>query len=510
MKREQIFSAGVISFFTLLSRITGLIRDMVMAKILGSGASADAFYVAFRIPNMFRRFFGEGALTVSFIPVFVEALTKEGKERAKRFASSFFSLFCGILAIFSLLGVLTAHFQVKFFAPGFRGEKFLLTSELLRITFPYIFLISTAALLTGILNSLKHFSSPAFSPVLLNLSMIILALLWGSRVREPSIPVAWSVLVGGMLQILIQIPFLIKKDFAPYFTKNINDRYSFEVGRLMIISIFSAGIYQINLVVITMFSSLLQEGSVSYLYYAGRFLEFPLGLLIFPVTSVILPELSRFISKGEREAAVKATRDALEMSLVLTFPASVGLCILSEEIITLFLRWGRFTLLDVLHTSTALIAYTIGLIPVAFSRVLNQFFYSEKDFKSPAIYAFYVLLINIALCFLLSPLLHHNGLALATSISSLFNVFLLLHGLGKRNLQVFPRLKEILKVVLSGLLMACFLFLLKEISPQPRGKIEIALFLFAAIASCGALYLFFVYILRVESIRIIIKPYSRT
>jgi putative peptidoglycan lipid II flippase len=490
MKREHLLSAGIVSFFTLLSRITGLIRDMVMARVLGSGASADAFYVAFRIPNMFRRFFAEGALTSSFVPVFVSVLTKEGKERAKRFVSSFFTVFFLILASFSLIGVITSDYQVKIFAPGFKGEKFILTSQLLSITFPYIFLISTAAVFTGVLNSLKHFSSPAFSPVLLNLSMIAFAVILGTRTYEPAIPVAWSVIAGGILQILIQIPFMLSNGFCPGFTTRIRDRYSAEVAKLMSISVFSAGIYQINLVVITMFSSLLKEGSVSYLYYASRFLEFPLGILIFPVTSVILPELSHLIAENKKEEAESTLREGIELSFFLTFPASIGLCILSRETIDLFLKWGRFTSLDVLHTSSALIAYTVGLIPVAFSRILNQFFYSQKDFKTPAVYAFYTFIVNAILCFILSPALEHNGLALATSLSSLANFFLLWNGLVKRGVKSIFQGKEIFKHLSGGVIMAIFLYLSKAIFPEVQGKLKIALLLSFEIIAGGTLYLF--------------------
>mgnify|MGYP000045649248 CR=1 FL=1 len=499
MKRESILSAGIVSFFTLLSRITGLIRDMVLAKVLGSGASADAFYVAFRIPNMFRRFFAEGALTSSFVPVFVSVLTKEGKERAKRFVASFFTVFSLILASFSFIGVITSDYQVKIFAPGFKGEKFLLTSHLLAITFPYIFLISTTAVFTGVLNSLKHFSSPAFSPVLLNLSMIAFAAFLGTKTHEPAIPVAWSVIVGGISQILIPIPFMLSKGFYPKFTTGIRDRYSVEVAKLMSISVFSAGIYQINLVVITMFSSLLKEGSVSYLYYASRFLEFPLGILIFPVTSVILPELSRLIAENRKEEAESTLREGIEFSFFLTFPASIGLCILSKETIDLFLRWGRFTHLDVLHTSSALIAYTVGLIPIAFSRILNQFFYSQKDFKTPAVYAFYTFIINAILCFVLSPLLEHNGLALATSLSSLANFFFLWNGLVKRGVRSIFKEKEIFKHLFGGIMLAIFLYLSKAIFPEVYGKLQTGIFLFFEIIAGGILYLIITRILRAES-----------
>jgi len=499
MKKEHILSAGIVSSFTLLSRITGLIRDMVMARVLGSGASADAFYVAFRIPNMFRRFFAEGALTSSFVPVFVSVLTREGKERAKRFISSFFTVFFLVLLSFSLIGVLTSDYQVKIFAPGFKGEKFLLTSHLLAITFPYIFLISTAAVFTGVLNSLKHFSSPAFSPVLLNLSMIAFAVFFGTKAGEPAVPVAWSVVAGGILQILVQIPFLLSKGFYPKFTTQIRDRYSAEVAKLMSVSVFSAGIYQINLVVITMFSSFLKEGSVSYLYYASRFLEFPLGILIFPVTSVILPELSRLIAENKKEEAESTLREGIELSFFLTFPASIGLCILSRETIDLFLRWGRFTLLDVFHTSSALIAYTAGLIPIAFSRILNQFFYSQKDFKTPAIFAFYTFLINVILCFILPPVLGHNGLALATSLSSLANFFLLWNGLIKRGVGSIFKVEEILKHLYGGVIMAIFLYLSKAVFPEVHGKFQTVTYLFFEIIAGGILYLFITRIWGAES-----------
>lgn len=509
MKREDIFSAGIVSFFTLLSRITGLIRDMVLARVLGSGGSADAFYVAFRIPNMFRRFFAEGALTTSFVPVFVGVYTKENVDRAKRFASSFFTIFFGTLTLFSILGVLTSHYQVKFFAPGFKGEKFFLTSRLLAIVFPYIFLISIAAFFAGILNSLKHFSSPAFSPILLNLSMIAFAVLLGTKVSEPSIPLAWSVIAGGILQVLIQIPFLIQKGFYPKFTPQIRDKYSAEVAKLMSISIFSAGIYQINLVVITMFSSLLKDGSVSYLYYASRFLEFPLGILIFPVTSVILPELSRLISNGKMDEAERSLGEGIGLAFFLTFPASIGLCILSQEIIDLFLRWGRFTPLDVIHTSSTLIAYTIGLIPVAFSRVMNQFFYSQKDFKTPAIFAFYTFIINVILCFLLSPLLEHNGLALATSLSSLANSFFLQIELMKRKVKSIFDHKEIFKSLLGGVIMAFFLFLSKTFLPFGDSKFENGVFLILDISAGGALYLIITIVLNAESARKLINLFRK-
>jgi len=288
-------AAGVVGSATLLSRIFGFIRDVVIAWFFGAGLVSDAFFVAFRIPNLLRRLFAEGSLSAAFIPVFTEYLTKRGKDEAFRMARSAIRLLSVLLVAITVAGILLSPIVIRLIAPGFvtSPEKYSLTVFLTRIMFPYIFFIGLVALCMGILNALGHFAAPALAPVFLNISIIGSVFLIAPHMADPVAGIAIGVLIGGFLQLALQVPFLIKKGF--YFWQKTNMYHSGlkKVGLLMVPTIFGSAVYQINILVGTLLASLLAHGSVSYLYYADRLVQFPLGIFAIAMATAVLPTLSR-------------------------------------------------------------------------------------------------------------------------------------------------------------------------------------------------------------------------
>ncbi|MFB0520190.1 MAG: murein biosynthesis integral membrane protein MurJ, partial [Desulfatiglandales bacterium] len=320
-------AAGIVGIFTFVSRILGLVRDILIANFFGSGMVADAFFVAFRIPNLLRRLFAEGSFSVSFIPVFTEYLQNRSREEAFLLARAVLTFLVLIVTVVTILGIIFAPLIVRVIAPGFggMGEKYALTVLLTRIMFPYIFLVSLLALFMGILNSLKHFAGPAIAPVFLNLSMIAALLFVSPYMRTPTVGLATGVIAGGILQLALQVPFLIKKglSFAPDW--NPGHPALKKIGVLMLPTIFGSAIYQINQLVGTLLASLLREGSVSYLYYADRLVQFPLGVFGIAISTAVLPSLSREAANGDLERLKGTLSHALRLTMFITIPAMIGL-----------------------------------------------------------------------------------------------------------------------------------------------------------------------------------------
>jgi putative peptidoglycan lipid II flippase len=287
-------AAGVVSGATLLSRIFGLLRDIVIAGYFGAGMASDAFFVAFRIPNLLRRLFAEGSLTIAFVPVFTEYLTKDGESIAFLFARSAIRLISILLAAAAVVGILLTPLIVRIMAPGFMAspEKLELTITLTRFMFPYIFFIGLVALCMGILNALGHFAAPALAPVMLNLAMIVSVLFLSPHLQNPVYGLAIGVLLGGLLQLLLQIPFLLRKGMVFWEAANLFHPGLKRIGKLMLPAVFGAAVYQINILVGTLLASLLPDGSVSYLYYADRLVQFPLGIFAIAVATAVLPSFS--------------------------------------------------------------------------------------------------------------------------------------------------------------------------------------------------------------------------
>ena len=457
-------AAGVVGIFTFLSRILGLIRDMFIANFFGSGMSADAFFVAFRIPNLLRRLFAEGSLTVSFIPVFTEYLQNKSREEAFLLARVVLTFLVCIVTAITILGIILSPLIVKVIAPGFggMGEKYALTVLLTRIMFPYIFLVSLLALFMGILNSLKHFSAPAIAPIFLNLSMIAVLIFIVPYMKTPTIGVAIGVIVGGVIQMALQIPFLMNKglSFAPKW--NIRHPALKKIGMLMFPTIFGSAIYQINQLIGTLLASLLREGSVSYLYYADRLVQFPLGVFAIAISTAVLPSLSREAAEGDIYRLKQTLSHALRLTMFITIPAMAGLIVLRQPIITLLFQRGAFTSFTTIMTAQALLYYSIGLWAFAGLRVFVSAFYSLQDTKTPVKVAVVAMIANIAFSLALMGPLKHGGLALALSLASTLQLFMLIFLLQKRlgGIEGSVVIRSMVRSFISSLVMSiCIYFL---------------------------------------------------
>ncbi|MEW6146009.1 MAG: murein biosynthesis integral membrane protein MurJ [Thermodesulfobacteriota bacterium] len=457
-KHEIARSAGMIGFLTFLSRVTGYIRDMVMAYFFGATAFTDAFWIAFRIPNLLRRLFAEGSLTISFIPVFTETLEKKNNEDAKEVSDIVFSLLFTITIIISLLGIIFSPYIVKLFAYGFDKETFDLSVALNRIMFPYIFFISLTALSMGVLNSLRHFFAPAFSPVLLNVSMILAIFVLFRSFDLPIFSAAAGVILGGALQLLIQLPFLRAKGFLFSFTTHFRNPAVKRIGLLLVPQLFGLAVYNLNLIVSSQYASFMPAGTISYLYFAERLTEFPLGIIAVSIATVLLPSLSSYISRGDYEKFHETYTFTLKLMLFILIPALAGLIALRIPICNLLYQRGEFTYEATVFTSQTLFGYCLGLWAVGGLRVTAPAFYAMQDTKTPVVVAFFAFLLNAALGFVLgfTLKLNHTGLALANSASSVFNFLTLIYLLERRtgDLKAGTIILFCLKMVVVSAVMA--------------------------------------------------------
>lgn len=431
-KTKLTRAAGVIGSATLLSRILGFVRDMVIAWLFGAGLLSDAFFVAFRIPNLLRRLFAEGSLSIAFVPVFTEYLKRDGKTEAFRMARSTLRMLSVLLAAATILGILASPGIVKVVAPGFSGMKFSLTVFLTRIMFPYIFFICLVALSMGILNALGHFAAPALAPVFLNASIITSALFIAPNLEQPVTGLAIGVLIGGFLQLLLQVPFLLKKGFYFWQKAGFYHPGVKRIGRLMGPAVFGAAVYQVNILVNTLLASLLPEGSVSYLYYADRLVQFPLGIFAISMSVAVLPSLSRQAAAGDFAGLGETFGYAMRLIFFITIPAMTGLIILREPIVSLLFQRGEFGAESSRLTAYALVFYSLGLWAFSAVRIVVSAFYSLQDTATPVKMASISITANIILGILLMGPLSHGGLALATSLASMINLLLLVSSLRKR------------------------------------------------------------------------------
>lgn len=413
-------AAGIVGFYTFLSRILGLFRDIVLANFFGSGMVADAFFVAFRIPNLLRRLFAEGSLTIAFIPVFTEYLTKKTKKEAFELARVVLTLLSLILAAVTLLGILFSPWIVRMQAFGFggAGAKYELTVLLTRITFPYIFLISLVAFFMGVLNSLRRFAAPAAAPIFLNVGIIGAAYLISPHLSEPVLGVALGVLIGGVLQVLLQIPWIVKEGLKLIPIWRPDHPAVRKIGLLMLPAIFGSAVYQFNQFMGTLLASFLREGSVSWLYYADRLVQFPLGVFAIAISTAALPSLSTHAAKNEIHQLSDTLNHALRLVFFITLPSMAGLIILGKPIIRVFFERGAFEASSTQMVNYALIAYTVGLWAFSGIRVMVSAFYALQDTKTPVKVAVVALMVNLALSLTLMGPLKHGGLALALSMAS--------------------------------------------------------------------------------------------
>jgi putative peptidoglycan lipid II flippase len=421
-------SAGVISVLTLLSRITGYLRDLLLAQLLGAANSSDAFIVAFRIPNLLRRLVGEGTLTAAFIPTLSEYKRSRRDSEMWEFISIAFTTLAAVVAVLAAVGVIFSPGLVRALAWGFTGieEKWELTVLLNRLMFPYLIFISLAALAMATLNTLGSFALPASTPVFLNLSIITVAWTFGRWLEEPAYAFAWGVLLGGALQVGIQLPALWSRGWRPVPRISLTHPGVRQVGRLMLPGIFGLGITQITLIVSSQFASFLGEGAVSALYYASRVNELALGAFAISVSTAILPTLSRQSAEGKLEEMKGTLLFGLRLAAFITVPAAAGLLVLRQEVISVLFQHGAFDAAAADASAEALFYYAMGLFAFGGVRVVAPAFYARKDTTTPVVVAGFTLFAHLILCSVLAPRLGLGGIALADSISATLNMTLLI------------------------------------------------------------------------------------
>ncbi|WP_462323421.1 murein biosynthesis integral membrane protein MurJ [Desulfoplanes sp.] len=420
-------NATVVAGATLLSRILGFARDLIVAFALGAGPLADAFFVAFRLPNLLRRLFAEGSLTMAFVPVFTRTRQAEGDRAAFVLARSVQVWLLIILGGIVCTAMLFAEPLTLLVAPGFSRSPELLstTATLVRICFPYILFISAVALCMGVLNAMDHFLAPALAPCMLNIVLITAALTAvGMGICVPY-ALSWGVLAAGAAQWLVQQPVLQKKGFSWLGQVRLRDPGVKRIGTLMGPSVFGSAVYQINILLGTMLASFLPLGSISYLYYADRLVQFPLGIFGVAIGTAALPSLSGLAGDKDWKGFGSGLSSALDLTLFISLPAAAGLVGLAEPIVGLLFERGAFTGNAVVQTAMALQAYSLGLPAFSCVRPLVSAFYALEDTKTPVWIAVVCLVLNISLGLVLMQFYDHVGLAAATSLSSWANVGLL-------------------------------------------------------------------------------------
>jgi len=463
LSKQLLKSTAVVSSMTMISRILGFIRDMLFARIFGVDAGTDAFFVAFKIPNFLRRLFAEGAFAQAFVPVLSDYKEQGSKQALKLFIDKTAGTLALVLAFVSLIGVIAAPIIITLFAPGFsnEGKQYDLAVQMLRITFPYLFFISSVAFAGGILNSHGKFAVPAFTPVFLNICMISAAIWLSPLMDEPVIALAWGVFAAGIVQLLFQFPALYRLGLLPKLKLGFKDSGVKRILTLMLPAIFGVSVTQINLLLDTIIASLLAAGSVSWLYFSDRLVEFPLGLFGIALATVILPSLSKNHAANDPVQFSKSLNWALQLVLLIGLPASIGLLMLAEPMLSTLFLSDKFTTHDVHLAGESLMAYSMGLLGFILVKVLVPGFSSRKDTKTPVRFGIYAMITNMGLNIILAFPFAHTGLALATSLSAFFNASLLLGKLIKD--KIFTPGKNwanfSVKIIFANEVMALFLYI---------------------------------------------------
>jgi putative peptidoglycan lipid II flippase len=457
-----IRSVTTVGSYTLLSRVSGFVRDVLTATYLGAGATADAFFIAFQFPNLFRSLFAEGAFSAGFVPIFTQTLARDGKTKAKEFADDAFAVLATALLVFSVIMIIAMPVVLFVMAPGFADipgqmEK---TTELARIAFPYLFFISLTALQSGVLNAFDRFAAPAFAPVLLNITLIAALLAGAGTKGDPAFFLAWGVFLAGVVQFF----------WLAAACRSIDMRFQLRRPRLtpevkllltrMLPVMFGAGIYQLNLVVNKIVATLVSPGAVSWLYYADRVNLLPVGIIGFSIGVALVPLLSRHIQNGDTAAALHDQNRAIELSILLTVPAAVGIALLAEPITSVLFERGAFMPADREAVAAALLAFSFGLPAYVLNKALTPGFFSRGDTKTPVRAALAAFIVCLVLNLALMNVLGHVGIALATSVSAWVNIAMLVVILRRRGFLVEDRrlLLGIAKITLAAVVMGAALW----------------------------------------------------
>ena len=427
---------ATVSSMTLLSRILGYIRDFFIARVFGAGLATDAFFVALRIPNLMRRLFAEGAFSQAFVPILAEVRNRESPEATRTLVDCVSTaLFLALLAA-TALGMVLAPLVVYVSAPGFAADpgKFDLTVTMLRITFPYILFISLVAMAAGVLNTWSRFAVPAFTPVLLNVSFIVGAAFFAQRFDPPVVVLAWAVFAGGLLQLAFQLPFLWKIGMLPRWRLDLRHPGVARVLKLMAPAVFGVSVSQVSLVINTIFASFLVTGSVSWLYYADRLMEFPAGVLGAALGTILLPSLSKHHAGGASAEYSRLLDWGLRLTLMLALPAAAALAVLAMPLIATLFHYGRFSAEDAWMTREALVAYSVGLVGMILVKILAPGFYARQNVVTPVKIGLVTLAVTQLMNVAFIGTLKHAGLALAIGLGACLNALLLYSMLRKQNI----------------------------------------------------------------------------
>ena len=493
---------GVAGLSTLASRVLGFFREVVIAHYFGAGMATDAFFVAFQLPNTFRRLLAEGSLTVSFIPVFSQTMITKGRKAALVLANNAFSALTLVLITLVIAGVICAPWLITVMVPGFARDpgKIELTSFLARLMFPYLFFVSLMALCMGILNSLRHFFAPALAPIFLSIAEIACVVVFYHSFNPPILALVLGVIVGGFLQLSFQIPFLKKQGVCLQWMPDFRNPALRKIGRLMLPAIFGSAIYQIGILINNFLASFLSQASVSYLAYAGRIMEFPLGIFVFSIGAAVLPSLSRLAAVDDRATLKETFVFALRLAMFIIIPAIVGIIVLRIPIIHMVFEHGSFTAEATKQTAFALFFYALGLWAVAGVRVTVPVFYALHDTKTPVRIGAFSVVCNICFSLILMQPLRHGGLALALSLASVVNVSLLLIFLRRKigSLGLGVAAPSLVKAVIAALGMGVFCWMLGgqiEWTTQEHFLIKL-LYLGSAIGGGALVYVSLTYVLR--------------
>ena len=513
MESKKIARSAVgISIATLGSRILGLVRDILIASYFGTGIFAQTFIAAFRIPNLMRRLFGEGALSASFIPVFTEELSTKGKDEAWNIAISVFNTLAIILAGIVIVGTVFSPLITRIMVPGFAAipGKLELTSRLLRIMFPYLFFIALAALMMGILNSLRHFATPAIAPIILNVCMITFLLFFAGKMDEPVVGLALAVIIGGAGQLGIQIIAAVKKGMP------LGRKFIFyhpltkKIALLMVPAAIGAAIYQINIFVdgiCASFESVVGEGAIPALYFANRLVQFPLALFGLAMATAIFPRMAISVSKKDMRTLGETISFGLRTVFFLTIPSATGLIVLRKLIISVLFERNEFSAYSTAITSSALLYYCIGLFAYAGVHILSRSFYSLQDMKTPVRLAGIAMAMNIILNVSLMWPLKVSGLALATSLSSITNLLLLSHFLRKRIGSFGSRkiISSLLRISIISAIMGLLLWVIMQVLPQAVSSTEKLINLSVLVIAGLAVFVFLCFLFKLEEFEFLRK-----
>lgn len=495
MSRALFKSTFVFSIMTFLSRMLGFVRDMIIAHIFGATGTTDAFFVAFKIPNFMRRLFAEGAFSQAFVPVLSEYKMQKSPAEMQQFINYISGMLGFIVLIVSVIGMIASPLFVTVFSPGFHldGDRFELTTHMLRITFPYIFFISLTAFAGSVLNTHNHFAGPAFTPVLLNVCMIIAAVWMAPHFAQPIVALAWGVFIAGAVQMLFQWPFLWYFKVVPRFKWLWRDPGVQRVMKLMLPALFGVSVGQVGLLMDTMFASFLSAGSISWLYNSERVMTFPLGVFGVAIATVVLPHLSKKHATKSQEEYGKILVWGVQCVFLIGVPASVLLMYSGVPILTTLLNYGHFTSFDVLMTQEALVAYAIGIPFMMVVKILAAGFYARQNIKTPVKIGVVALVFNIAMNFLLIHSLKHAGLALASSLATVLNTTVLAWLLLRS--KILPGtgwLKFFIRLLLANAVMLGFLWFLQAANSEWFAWHWQARFMHLLLLLGGAIVIYFI------------------